>query len=156
METSRSKLIAYVSVAIISGVLVGRYVIKPRTEVRTKEVIKYVEVFKEKKEEKKKTKTVITETTKKDGTTEKKTEVTEDTDTTITTNKDTKVDTKKEVVAKTGSGITLAALAIKDANDFGRAMEYGATVTVPVFGNISVQGLATTDKRIGIGLGITF
>lgn len=156
MQTSKLKLISYLSVAVIVGILAGRYLIKPKTEIKTKEVIKYVEVFKEKKEEKKKTKTVITEKTNKDGSTEKKTEIVEDTDTTVITNKDTKVDTKKEMVAKTGSGITLAALAIKDANDFGKKMEYGATVTVPVFGNVSVQGLATTDKRIGIGLGITF
>lgn len=150
------KIISYIAGAAVVGVLVGRYVIKPKTEVKTKEVIKYVEVFKEKKEEKKRTRTRISERTNSDGSKETTTDITEDTDSSTVTNRDTKTESKKETIAKSGSGLTLAALAIKDTTNFSRPMEYGATVTVPVFGNLSVQGLATTDKKVGVGIAISF
>jgi hypothetical protein len=35
-------------------------------------------------------------------------------------------------------------------------MEYGATIAVPLFGNIKVQGLATTSKQVGVGLALDF
>lgn len=136
----------------IVGILIGRYVIQPKSEVKTKEVIKYVEVFKEKKSEKKNVKVVVVE--KPDGT---KTTTTTDTSTTDTvTNNQTKVDSSKETVVKKGSGLTLGALAIANAERFSDKLEYGVTAAIPVFGSLKAQALVTTDKRVGLGLAIEF
>lgn len=146
------KQISYIVGAALFGILVGRYVVKPKTEVKTKEVIKYVEVFKEKKEEKKNVKVVVVE--KPDGT---KTTTTIDTSVTNTvTNNETKIDSKKETSVKAGSNLTLGALAIADATNFSSKLEYGVTAAVPVFGNLKAQALVTTDKKVGIGLAIDF
>lgn len=136
----------------IAGILIGRYVIQPKSEVRTKEVIKYVEVFKEKKSEKKNVKVVVV--TKPDGTT---TTTTTDTSTTDTvTNTETKIDSSKETIAKKGSGLTLGALAIANGQRFSDKLEYGVTAAIPVFGSLKAQALVTTDKRVGLGLAIEF
>jgi hypothetical protein len=136
----------------IAGILIGRYVIQPKSEVRTKEVIKYVEVFKEKKSEKKNVKVVVV--TKPDGTT---TTTTTDTSTTDTvTNTETKVDSSKETIAKKGSGLTLGALAIANGQRFSDKLEYGVTAAIPVFGSLKAQALVTTDKRVGLGLALEF
>lgn len=145
-----------IAVVAIAGILVGRYVIQPKSEIRTKEVIKYVEVFKEKKEEKKNVKTIITEKINKDGSKETKTEIVDTSVTTTKTNKDTKLDSSKETVIKKGNGVTLGLLAIADTGHITNRPEYGATIAVPVFGSLSAQGLVTTDKKIGVGLAISF
>lgn len=136
----------------IAGILIGRYVIQPKSEVRTKEVVKYVEVYKEKKEEKKKIKVVVI--TKPDGTTT--TTTTDDSTTTTVSDGSTKIDSKKDVVVKKGSGLTLGALAIANGQRFSDKLEYGVTAAIPVFGSLKAQALVTTDKRVGLGLAIEF
>jgi len=136
----------------IAGILIGRYVIQPKSEVKTKEVIKYVEVYKEKKEEKKKIKVVVVQNP--DGTTT--TTTTDDSTTTTVSDGSIKIDSSKETVAKKGSGLTLGALAIADASNFSNKIEYGVTAAVPVFGSLKAQALVTTDKRVGLGLAIEF
>jgi hypothetical protein len=137
-------------VGIIS-LLVGRYVLTPKQEV--KQVIKIVEVEKNVKEEKKKVKTKIKEIVATDGTRTTETTIDEDSGTRETNTRDTKIDSK--TVTKTGSGLTLGLLAIKDIDNFS-ATEYGATVAVPLIGNLKVIGLATTGKQVGLGLGLEF
>jgi hypothetical protein len=136
----------------IAGILIGRYVIQPKSEVKTKEVIKYVEVYKEKKEEKKNVKIVVVE--KPDGT--KTTTTTDNSTTSTVSNGTTKIDSKNEVTIKKGSGLTLGALAIANASRFSDKLEYGVTAAIPVFGNLKAQALITTDKRVGLGLAIEF
>lgn len=137
---------------VIAGILIGRYVIQPKSEVRTKEVVKYVEVFKEKKEEKKKIKIVVVQ--KPDGTTT--TTTTDDSTITTTSNGTTKIDSSKEIIVKKGSGLTLGALAIANGQRFSDKLEYGVTAAIPVFGSLKAQALVTTDKRVGLGLAIEF
>jgi hypothetical protein len=138
-------------VGIIS-LLVGRYVLTPKQEV--KQVIKIVEVEKNVKEEKKKIKTRIKETVANDGTRTIETNIDEDSGTRETNVRDTKIDSK--TISKTGSGLTLGLLAIKDASNFSKQTEYGATIAVPLIGNLKVIGLATTGKQVGLGLGLEF
>jgi hypothetical protein len=140
----------------IAGILIGRYVIQPKSEVRTKEVVKYVNVYKEKKEEKKKIKTTITEVINKDGTKTVTTVITDDSTSSSENNNEIKVDSNKETIAKKGSGLTLGALAIANGQRFSDKLEYGVTAAIPVFGSLKAQALVTTDKRVGLGLAIEF
>lgn len=142
-------------VAIVS-LLVGRYVLQPKTKVETKETIKYVEVFKEKKEEKKKVKTIVTEHVNKDGSKDIKTVIDENSDSITQTNKDSKLQSEKTRVETKGSGLSLSMLAIKDVGISTKPLYYGAVVSVPLIGNLNVTGMVTTEKQVGLGLGITF
>jgi len=153
---SKLKQYGLIGVVAILGILVGRYILTPKSTVQTKEVIKYVEVFKEKKEEKKNVKTVIKETVKKDGTKETVTEITDNSTSNTQTNKDTKLDSEKSKVVKTGSGLTLSLLAVKDIPNPSKPLAYGAVISVPIIGNLNATGMVTTEKQVGIGLGITF
>lgn len=137
-------------VGIIS-LLVGRYVLTPKQEV--KQVIKIVEVEKKVKEEKKKVKTKIKETVATDGSRTTETTIDEDSGSRETTSTERKTDSR--TVTKTGSGLTLGVLAIKDIDDFSK-MEYGITAAIPLIGNFKVIGLATTGKQVGLGLGLEF
>lgn len=141
----------YIIIAI-SCLLIGRYVLQPKQQV--KEVVKVVEVEKRVKEEKRKTRTETREVVKPDGSKEVTTVTTEDTASKETGSKESKVD--KTLVAKQGSGITLGVLALKDLDQFSDKPEFGVLTAVPVFGNISVVGTADTTKRVGLGLAMEF
>ena len=133
---------------IIAAFFAGKYLTKPKTEI--KEVIKTVTVEKyvEKRNVVKTTKT----TKKTDGT--EITETTESDRSVIVDNTSSRVEKKLEV--KSGGKITLGLLAIKDTSDFSRPTEFGATVSVPLFGNVKAQALGTTDKKVGVGLALEF
>lgn len=134
----------------ISCILIGRYVLTPKQKVKEVEVIKIVEVEKKRTDTKKKKTTK--ETTNSDGTVIKETTETEDT--VVESDRSTKIDSSK--TSESGSGITLGLLAVFNANEFADKPEYGATVSVPVLGNLNAQAIVTTDKRIGVGLSIGF
>ncbi len=138
----------YVIAIAVSCLLVGRYVLTPKQEI--KEVVKIVEVEKKRSETDKKT--VTKETTKKDGTIIKETVEVENT--VVDSERDTRIDSSKST--KTGSGITLGLLALKDASDLRNPVEYGALVGVPLIGNLNVIGTVDTSKRVGVGLSIEF
>jgi hypothetical protein len=133
-------------IVAISGLLIGRYVLTPKPKVITKEVVKIVEV--EKKQTRKKK--VTTETVNSDGSSTSRTTETED------TTSETVTDTMASKNTKSKSGITLGMLAIKDTSNFSSPFQYGATLSVPLAGSLSVTGLATTSKQIGVGLAIEF
>ena len=114
------------------------------------EVIKIVEV--EKKHTDTKKKKTTKETTSSDGTVI--IETTETENTVVDSDRSTKIDSSK--TSESGSGITLGLLAVFNANEFAEKPEYGATVSVPVLGNLNAQAMVTTDKRIGVGLSIGF
>lgn len=142
MKTYRTTIIV-----AISCLLIGRYVLTPKQQ--TKEVIKIVEVEKQHIDIQKK---VITrEVKKKDGTIVKETVETENI--IVDTKKERKVDSS--ITKQSGSKLTLGLLAIVDASKIA-SPEYGATVSLPLIGNLNVQGLVTTDKRVGVGLSIGF
>jgi hypothetical protein len=134
-------------VAIIAF-LAGKYIFPPSPQI--KEAVKYVEVEKKKED---KHKVVKSTTVKKpDGTKVTETTVTEDTQTATDTS--IKLDSSK--VTKAGKGITVGMLYLKDAENFGRPANFGATISVPVIGNLKAQALGTTDKRVGVGLALEF
>ena len=139
-------------IGAIVGLLIGRFALQPFKTVEVKEVVKIVK--EEKNKEQKKKRVVIVEKKDKDGNTTKTTEISEDSS--KTSSVDTKTDSSKQTVTKNGPGLTLGLLAIKDGNNFSRQFEYGATVSAPLIGRLKVQGLVTTDKRVGLGLGLEF
>lgn len=127
------------SIVAIVALLVGRYVLQPKPVevVKWKEkVVKVVET---------KVKTVSKETKKPDGT------VIIDTTTEEATNSVSK--TEKEGSKKSGSGLTLGLLAVKDLNNFSQT-NAEALVVVPFFGNLKIVGTVDTTKQIGLGLAL--
>lgn len=142
---------AYIIIGV-SCLLIGRYVLQPKQEV--KEVIKIVEVEKKVKEEKKNTRTEKKETIKSDGTKETVTIIVEDSNTKETEERQSKVETK--TVSKKGSGVSFGVLALKDLDRFSDKTEFGVLTSVPLFGNISIVGTADSTKRVGVGLSLEF
>ena len=130
----------------ISFLLIGRFVLAPKPKVITKEVVKIVEV--EKKQTKKKK--VVTEVKNPDGSATTQTTETED------TTSETSTSIASSTVTESKRGVTLGALAIKDVSSFSNPIEYGITASAPIYGSLSLQGLATTSKLIGIGLSVEF
>lgn len=151
MTLDKSHIRNYTIIAI-SCLLIGRYVLQPKQQV--KEVVKVVEVEKRVKEEKKRSRKETKVVVKPDGSKETTTVITEDTDTKETGSKESKVD--KTLVAKKGSGITLGVMALKQLDRFSDKPEFGVLTAVPVFGSISVVGTADTTKRVGLGLAMEF
>ena len=135
----------YGIIAIIA-LLVGRFVLQPKPKI--KEVVKYVE----KKEETKKTKktTRTRETKNPDGSSQTETEVVEDS---TSNSSSTIASEKSKVISK---GVSVGILALKDLDRFSEKLEYGAVVSVPVFGSLSVIGSADTTKRVGLGIALEF
>lgn len=72
------------------------------------------------------------------------------TETTKETQKNTESVTTKD------TGLTLSGLAIVNTNDLTSHREYGLHVTKRVFSNITVGGLVTSDKKVGVSLGLSF
>jgi hypothetical protein len=130
-------------VVAITGLLIGRFAFP---KVIIKEVIKIVEVTKQQTKKKK----TVTETTSPDGTSTTQTTETDDS----TTESNTTI--ASTTTTKSKQGISLGVLAIKDLNSFSSPFQYGATISVPLAGSLSVTGLATTSKQIGVGLSIEF
>jgi hypothetical protein len=154
METI-NKYKTIVVVAVIS-VLIGRYILQPETKVETKVVTEYVEVYVEKKEEKKKKTTTVTDRSNSDGSKETTTVIVEDSTSTTESSGSVKVQSETTKVAKSGSDLSLSLLAIKDIPNPSKPVSYGVVVSVPVIGNLNATGMVTTDKQIGLGIGIAF
>lgn len=86
-------------------------------------------------------------------------------DGTVTEIEQSKTDTKTlenaqseksaESIVKNDLGLNLSALAISDVNNLA-AREYGIHVTKRVLGDFTVGAMATTDKKIGVSVGIEF
>lgn len=130
-------------VAVVS-LLVGRYILTPKQKV--KEVVKIVEVEKKRIDTKKK---VVTKEIKQvDGSVV--TERVETENTVSNSSRNTNVSSSKKT--STGAGISLGALAVKDATSLSSPTHGGIILTVPVVGNLKATGLATTNKLIGLGL----
>lgn len=133
-------------IVAITSLLIGRYAFAPKPKVIVKEVVKIVEVVKQQTKKKK----TVTETKAPDGTSTVQTTETEDSTTESNTT------TASTTTTKSKQGISLGMLAIKDLNEFTSPIHYGAMVSVPLAGSLSVVGLATTSKQIGVGLSIEF
>lgn len=134
------------AIIAIIALLVGRFVLQPKQKV--KEKIVYVE----KKEETKKTKktTRTRERKNPDGSSQTETEIVEDS----TSNSSSTIASEKtKVISK---GISVGVLALKDLDRFSNKTEFGAMVSVPVMGSLSVVGTADTTKRVGLGIALEF
>lgn len=134
-------------IAAIAGLLAGRFLLQAPVKTETKEVVKYVE----KKQEDKKKNIVIVKRQNKDGSIETRTEIKEDTK----TRTDSKLDSSKSVATKTGSGVTVGVLALKDLSRASE-LDYGLSVTVPIHGAVKLQAIGTTGKTVGAGVAIEF
>ena len=140
------KILRNYTLIAVAALLVGRFVLQPKP--KTKEVIKYVE----KKEETKKTRKVTRTRERKnpDGSSTTDTEVTEDSSSNSTS---TVSSEKTKIISK---GISVGILALKDLDRFSNKPEFGAIVSVPVFGSLSIIGSADTTKRVGLGVALEF
>lgn len=134
------------TIVAMASLLVGRFILQPKPKI--KEVIKYVE----KKEETKKTKktTRTRERKNPDGSSQTETEIVEDS----TSNSSTTIASEK--TKSISKGVSVGILALKDLDRFSNKTEFGAVVSVPVFGSLSVVGSADTTKRVGLGVALEF
>jgi hypothetical protein len=139
---------------LVLGYGVGKFSnpAKVVTKTEYKEIIKEVEVKKEQKNIVVYTKKTI----KKDGTIiEEKKE--EDKSTTY---QDTKKESRKELASSNITirdiGLSVHAVALQNLEHSDREREYGVFVKKRVFGNISVGGLVTDKKTIGLSVGMDF
>ena len=136
------------------GFGVGKYSNPAKVETVTKveEVIKYVEVKQENKNVVLKTK----KTTNVDGSIVEET-IMEDKSITKT---DTKIDSEKksesETITTRDIGLNLGLLVVKDINKLSDKTEYGLVIKKRVFSAVTINGLITSDKKIGVGLGWDF
>ena len=139
-------------IAIIVALLIGRFVLQPKGKVEIKTVEKVVEVIKEVKVEDKKKNVRIIEHKNKDGSSTKETTISEDTH--ATDNKDTNIVATKET-SKTISnrGVQLGIVAF---NPWEKDHSFGLLTSIPVYGSLSVTGMLTTDKKVGIGVTLEF
>ena len=150
----------YVKYGIIGLLLVaigfgaGKYSkpaeVKQKAEIH--EVIKYVEVKQENKNIVIKTK----KTTNVDGSIVEES-TTEDKSITKTDSElNSKSDIKTETITTRDIGLNLGVLAIKDINKLSDKTEYAFVVKKRIFSAVTINGLVTTDKKIGLGLGWDF
>ncbi len=135
----------YVIVGVIA-LVVGRFVLQPKP--KTIEVITYVEKKEDTKKTKKTTKT--RERKNPDGSSRTEIEIVEDS----TSNSSSTIASEKRT--STSRGISIGILALKDLDKFSEKLEYGAIVSVPVLGRLSIIGSADTTKRVGLGLALEF
>lgn len=150
--TNRNKIIAGILALIVSfGVGFFSKPAKTITKTEIKEVVKEVKVVEQHNN-------IITTThtvTVPGGTIT--TDVTTHDDTVIDTKDHTNVsiDAKKEVVVTRDSGLTIQALAVIDPSNL-TDRQYGIYVKKRVIGNVSVGATVTTDKKVGIAVGLDF
>jgi hypothetical protein len=148
-------MLNYQKILIATSVLAltfyaGRFSKPAVVKIETVEVIK-TQVVKEAAKEKIVT---VEKIVYKDGTT-KETTKTEDRDSSkeSSNTESTKV-ANSETIRDTG--ISLNALAIVDATNIQGHRDYGIFASKRVFSNVSVGVMATTDKKIGLSLGLSF
>lgn len=124
----------------------GRFTKPAEIKIQTKEVVKTVK-------EEAKTKIVYKEKiVYKDGTV-----IERETDTEHSNTKESNESTKQaSSETKRDVGLTLSALAIVDSSNIKGHQDYGIHVTKRVFSNVVVGGFASTDKKIGVSVGLEF
>ena len=149
----------YVRIGVVSLLLlgagygIGRFTqpAKVITKTEIKEVIKVVEVVKEKKDVKTETRIII----HPDGTKEQVTIIVDKT--IIDSNVDTNInrDIKNETITIRDIGLSIQALALVKSNDLGNR-EYGILIKKRIIANISGTILATQKGTVGIAIGLDF
>jgi hypothetical protein len=144
MNRTTKVLIVLALLAVSFGV--GYFATPTKVKTEVKEVVKIVK-------EEQKTKIVYREKiVYPDGTTVEKEQEREDTNTRESS------DTTRTAVKETTKdiGLVLSALAIVDSSEISGHRDYGIHVTKRVFSSITVGVMATTDKKIGVSIGLSF
>lgn len=148
MNNTKKVIIAILAIGISFGAGMFAKPAKVKTEV--KEVIKTVTI-----KEEGKTKIVYKDRiVRPDGTIEEHERSEENSNTREGTSTEASRTAKNETTRDVG--LTLQALAIVDIKDITGQREYGIYAKKRVFANVSVGALVTTDKKIGVGLGLDF
>lgn len=154
MDKTKLKWIGVGVLLLALGFGVGKFSnpAKVITKVETKEVIKFVEVKQENKN------VVITtkKTTQKDGTIVEESKTEDKTVTKVDTKIDSKKETESETITVRDIGLNIGLLAIKDISHFNDKTEYAFVAKKRIFSSVTLNGLITTDKKIGLGLGWDF
>lgn len=149
MNNKRNVIIGAL-VLIVLSFGTGYFATPTKVKVETKEVVKTVV-----EKEESKTKIVYKEKiVYKDGTVVEREGSKEESESRESSSSESTKTSSKESTKDTG--LTLSALAIVDTTKSAADREYGIHVTKRVFSNIVVGGFASTDKKIGLSLGLTF
>jgi hypothetical protein len=122
------------------------------TKTEYKEIVKIVEV----KKEQKNLVVVTKKTTKKDGTVIEESKTEDKSVTYQDKHSESKKESKTSSITTRDIGLSVHALAIQNLGDLDRQREYGVFIKKRVLGNISVGGLVTDQKTIGISAGWDF
>jgi hypothetical protein len=149
----------YVKIGLLSLVLLGvgygagkfSNPAKVITKTEIKEIVKIVEVVKEKKD----VKTIIKVVTRPDGTKEEETTIVDNTTTDTNTNTDISKESKNETITTRDIGLSVQALALAKFNDINNR-EYGVLIKKRIISNISGSILVTDKKTIGLAVGLDF
>jgi hypothetical protein len=145
----------YCIIGVVVALLVGRFALQPKGKTETRVVEKVIERVVTVEKTNKKADTKIIEKKNVDGSIETVTVIHEDT----TTQKDSQTDTKTEkssTHSASSRGVAVGLIALEQIGNFKSTPEFGVTVSAPVFGSVSVTGLATLDKRVGLGISVEF
>lgn len=153
MELKSYKTIAIVGIVCL---LIGRYALQPKAEIKTVKEIEYKDRIVEVKVEDTKRKTYIKEVTAPDGTITKETTETEDTIVKTDTQKESSLESKESTkVSNRGSSLGIVALVPLSKDAFKQNPELGLVGSTPLFGSVSLTGVASKE-RAGLGLSIEF
>lgn len=117
------------------------------TKTEIKEVVKEVQASNTH------TKTVVR--THRDGTQTTVTVADNSTNTVTDSNTETKIETSK-TIERAQDGVTIAALAGVDTSNLSKGFVYGASVSKPILGPISLGAWFLTSGTIGMSVGIKF
>lgn len=153
MDTKQKATIALI--AIVAAFAFGRFSAPEKIKIETK--IVEVERKTSESETDRHKESTTTEVTRPDGTKEKTTTTTEDTNrksaSTDDTNKNTEI-TKE--VTKSGSPVTIQALAAVNVTSLAAPIDYGMSISRPLLGPITVGIFGFSSGKVGFGIGLTF
>jgi len=148
MDTKYKILIGLTAIGLSFGV--GRFSKPAVVKIETVEVVKTVTV----KEAAKEKIVTVEKIVYKDGTVKETTKTEDREDTKESSNTESTKVANSETIRD--AGISLNALAIVDATNIQGNREYGVFVSKRVFSNVSVGVMATSDKKLGLSLGLSF
>lgn len=139
MET-KTKIIVF-TVSLVAAFAAGRYAAPTKVVTETK--IVEVETTKRKKD------IIIHEITRPDGTKEKNTEIKE-----RETKNDRISSDETRTITRASDKVTILGLAGVDFTSPGS--KYGASISKPIIGPVTIGAFYLTPGMVGLGLGLTF
>jgi hypothetical protein len=149
MNILKSKITTAIIILLI-GAGIGYFSKPTKVETRTIEVEKTKVVQKEGKSKYFYKKKII----KPDGTIEEIEVTKEEWDKLEAATSERQTDTT--TVVKNDIGLSLSAFALTPSKSFGKELEYGVHASKRVVGSVTVGVMATTDKKIGVSIGVDF